>query len=354
MRSPFFTTKRRSRRTTASSTLAKPRRNAPPPVGGPVASAEYIGRGRRRAVGATARARGGGVLPRPHSTLLVRRAVLALLICAAFGLITASYRGGVAVHSAQMQVLHVVAPIQRGMSRAWDPIAAAWNWTGDLFHATSENPKLVADNEQLRTQLHALKTVEADNADMRAQLNFEGSTQLPGNLTKVHGHVIGRVPGSAAAPLVIDVGTKSGVQKDDPVLGTGGLIGIVTQVNASQAVVGLIIGSAQSVGARVANSTGIQEAGVLQAVSSDGAPALRLTSVGQAPKVSKGDEIVTSGFFDPRTQLASKYPRNLPIGTVSDVGNSPGDLSKTIQVTPYADFANISAVLVLTKGDVAR
>lgn len=141
MRSSLFTSKRRNRRTSTTSTLVKPRRNAPPAAGGPVASAEYIGRGRRRSVSSGGRNRGIGVLPRPHSAQLTRRIVLTVLICASFGLITATYRGGEAMHAAQVQVLQVVAPIERGMSRAWDPIASAWNWCGRLFNASSENPK---------------------------------------------------------------------------------------------------------------------------------------------------------------------------------------------------------------------
>jgi rod shape-determining protein MreC len=294
------------------------------------------------------------VLPRPHSAQLTRRIVLTVLICAAFGLITASFRSGGAGTAAQTQVLRIVSPIQRGLSRAWDPIAGAWNWTGDLFHATNENPKLRDQNVQLRVQLHALEGVQAENARYLKELNFEQSTPALDRYTKVNARVTGRIPGSSNTPLVIDVGPDSGVEVNDPVLATGGLIGIVTSVAGSVAVVGLINGNDQNVAAKVTNEDGSVAAGVLQSVSSDGAPALRLTSVNQDTNVEQGSEVVTSGFFDYRTQLGSKYPDGLPIGSVTQVGQSPGDLNKTIQVTPYADFENISDVLVLvSKGAAA-
>lgn len=345
MRSPLFTSKRRIRRTSTASTLAKPRRNAPPVKGGPVASAEYIGRGRRRSVSSGGRNRGTGVLPRPHSAQLTRRIVLTVLICASLGLITATYRGGVVIHAAQNQVLQVVAPIERGMSRAWDPVAGAWNWFGRLFNATSENPQLKRQNEELRQQVHALKTAESDNAELRDLVSFEGNSTIPSDLRRVHGRVIGRT-GTTDSPLIVDLGSNQGVQEGDPVMGIGGLIGIVTSVNKKVAVVGLINGNDQNVGAKAVNASGGAE-GVLQAVSSDGMPALRLTSVPQDLEVEIGDDVVTSGFFNPKNALGSKYPADLIIGRVTDVGQSPGDLSKTIQVTPFADFENIRTVTVL-------
>ena len=350
MRPAFFTTKRRARRANTATRLSKGRRRTPAAAGGPVGpTAEYVRRRGRRNAGSNGRASGSGVLPRPHSSMVLRRIVLTVLICASFGLITATYRGGVVIHSAQLQALQVVAPIERGLTRAWDPIANTWNWFGDLFHATSENPKLIDENEQLHTQLSGLKTVEQENQRLQALVNFEGSTKFPRDLTPTHGRVIGTLPGTSDRTLVIDLGTTRGVHVNDPVLATGGLIGIVTAVREHIAVVGLITSSDQSVGARVDSEKG--GSGVLQAISTEGVPALRLTSVSQKSDVAVGDQVVTSGFRDFQSNLHSKYPPNLVIGVVTDAGNSPGELNKTIQVTPYADFENIVDVTVLTGGN---
>src|SRR5665647_3539879 len=54
------------------------------------------------------------------------------------------------VHSVQGVVLRVVAPLQNGTARATKPFRDAWNWTGDLFSAKSENAKLQKEVEQLR------------------------------------------------------------------------------------------------------------------------------------------------------------------------------------------------------------
>ena len=49
--------------------------------------------------------------------------------------------------------------------------------------------------------------------------------------------------------------------------------------------------------------------------------------------------------------LASLYPRGIPIGKVTSVGQADTDLWKQVQVEPFADFDRVDAVLVLVKKD---
>ena len=61
--------------------------------------------------------------------------------------------------------------------------------------------------------------------------------------------------------------------------------------------------------------------------------------------VAKGDEIVTAGSL--QGKLPSIYPRGLPIGTVTSVGQNDIDIYKQIQVQPYVDFSSLESVVVL-------
>ena len=58
-----------------------------------------------------------------------------------------------------------------------------------------------------------------------------------------------------------------------------------------------------------------------------------------------GDTIVTAGWQ--LAALASLYPRGIPIGRVTSVGQDDTDLYKQVQVEPFADFDSLDAVLVL-------
>ncbi len=58
-----------------------------------------------------------------------------------------------------------------------------------------------------------------------------------------------------------------------------------------------------------------------------------------------GDEIVTAG--SQRGNLHSLYPRGIPIGKVTSVGQSDTDVYKRIQVDPYVDFGSLHSVVVI-------
>lgn len=320
------------------------RSGSAPAAGGPVApTTEYVGR-RGRRISASSRA-AGSTFPRRRPSMPVRRAAFATLIVLSLALITASYRGGVVLNGAQLAVLEVVSPIERGLSRAWDPIAGAWNWTGRVITATNENPKLERENAELREQLRLAEELEIAYEKQRRSLGFRERGNYPRNLDWVAATVITRVPGAIERSLTIDVGTDAGVAVDDAVMVTGGLIGRVTHVTSDEAVVSLILDDAQ----RVSVSVGEEDAwGVLKTVSTEGTPVMQVSYVKQSAKVDLGDLVFTSGFR--AGPLASIYPKGIPVGQVSDVGNDPADVNMTVQVEPFADFDRIEDVYVLAGG----
>jgi cell shape-determining protein MreC len=46
-------------------------------------------------------------------------------------------------------------------------------------------------------------------------------------------------------------------------------------------------------------------------------------------------------------RLSSFYPRNIPIGQVTKVGQTDVDSFQDIQIVPYVDFSSLQSVLVL-------
>ena len=57
--------------------------------------------------------------------------------------------------------------------------------------------------------------------------------------------------------------------------------------------------------------------------------------------------IITAGWRS--RGLASIYPRGIPIGRVTSVGQLDTDLYKQIEVEPLVDFDALDAVLVLVR-----
>ena len=80
-------------------------------------------------------------------------------------------------------------------------------------------------------------------------------------------------------------------------------------------------------------------------VPSSGDPGmLSMLMVGADEVVNQDDTVVTAGYRGP---LEPVLPRGIPIGKVSNVGLSDADTDKTIQVTPFVDFEDLTDVLVL-------
>ena len=84
--------------------------------------------------------------------------------------------------------------------------------------------------------------------------------------------------------------------------------------------------------------------GVIRHGSGD---SLVLDRVPKEEKVVRDDVVVTSGRrFG---LLPSIYPRNIPIGMVTNVGLSDIDVNQQIQVEPFVDFSSLESVLVLIR-----
>ena len=72
---------------------------------------------------------------------------------------------------------------------------------------------------------------------------------------------------------------------------------------------------------------------------------LVLDRVRKEDVIKVGDEVVTAGGR--ATGLSSLYPRGIPIGKVTSVGQTDTDLFQQVQVDPFVDFGSLDAVLVL-------
>jgi cell shape-determining protein MreC len=116
----------------------------------------------------------------------------------------------------------------------------------------------------------------------------------------------------------------------------------VKDVTASTATVQVLLDPAIGVTASVQGEQGAN--GTI--VPSTGTPGeLTMVEVPQSVLVKNGDTVVTSGFTG---RLGSTYPDGIPIGRVTYVQNDDlGQQNKQIQVTPFVNFENLGAVVVL-------
>lgn len=279
---------------------------------------------------------------RPH--VVVRRSVLLAVLAVGVALVTFAMRSDDAglLEGPQMFVVEAVSPIERGLTRAWQPFQDVTGWTGRLIGATNENDNLKAQIEELEQQMSIQKDVAAENERLRDLLALRERGRFPNGYHLVSSSVIARPADSAARSMIIDRGLSDGLRVDDPVMASRGLIGRISAVSSNAAQVVLLSNRSQAISAVISGS---DATGILRSVGNQAIPVMQLDYVLQSARVATGDLVTTSGWST--DNLKSVFPKGIPIGYVSSVGNSPADLYKTVQVTPFADMNRVDEVLVL-------
>ena len=186
-----------------------------------------------------------------------------------------------------------------------------------------------------------------ENDKLKALLAFRDGPRFPSDYTGLAAAVIARPTGGFAQDVVVAVGSNDGVALDAPVVTEDGFLGRVTRVYSRSARVTLLTDEQLAVSALDVKSgaSGIVKHGRASAST------LIFDRVPKKLKVSVGDTIVTAGWRS--SKLASLYPRGIPIGRVTSVGQADTDLWKQVQVEPFADFDRVDAVLVLVRKDGA-
>lgn len=275
-----------------------------------------------------------------RSSALRRRVVVGCLVAASLVLLTVSFRSN-ALDGVQGTGVSVLRPFEVAATRVAQPFRDAASWTRGLFHAKSENSKLTRQVEELRREVAGLAAARQANAYLERLLKYERSPVFPQDFNAVAAEVL-TSPTVFDQTITIAAGSNRGIKQQDVVVTADGLVGQVTKVFGSVSRVMLITSDDSAV--RAVDERDQGSVGILQRGSSN--DTLSLTRVGKDKRVEYLDTIVTAGSPG-GGELPSIFPANIPIGTVTSVGQNETDIFKQIQVQPFADLSSLQSVLVL-------
>ncbi len=279
------------------------------------------------------------------STALRRRAIVGILVVLSLVLVTLSFRetdGGL-VTSVQNAGAAALRPFEIAATRVARPFHDAYDWFDGLLQARSDQKKLRAENERLRQELLQNEFAANEAKQLKALLDFKEGPTFPGDYNPIAASVISRPTGAFAQAIVISAGSADGVELNAPVVTGDGLIGLATRVTTHASRVTLLTDEQSAVSALDAKT---DAAGVVGHGPGIGAT-LELDRVSKDKEVRVGDTIVTAGWRS--AKLSSLYPKGIPIGTATSVGQTDTDLYKQVQVQPFADFSSLDAVIVLVR-----
>ncbi len=229
---------------------------------------------------------------------------------------------------------------------ALSPLVTAQTWLSDRYQAVQlyltaprdvaelmqRNAELEAEVAHLRAQIIELQQQLGEYRILAALLDF--ARAYP-DYTYVGASVIGRDPSPFVKYIHINRGSDAGLRRGMPVVTQQGLVGRVSQVTATAALVQLITDPSVAINVRLQPSDA--DAVLTGSITGD----IGLTMIPQDAPVQPGDLVLTSG-------LGGNYPPNILIGQVTGVRSQAFDLFQSASVQPVVDFNRLTIVLVIT------
>lgn len=210
-----------------------------------------------------------------------------------------------------------------------------FNTIKNIENLKNENIKVKEENTKLSIELSKLSEVERENETFKKNLEFTENLCSAGTCLKwATGKVTGRSPNNYEKYLIINLGEKQGVKKNQAVaLAEGIIIGKVSETFEYESKVLLLTSPDSAVNSLTQNS---RANGIVKGNFGTG---VRLEMINQSEQLAEGDLIITSG-------LEEGIPKGLIIGKVSNIEESANKVFKEANVTLFADFNHIEEVFV--------
>jgi rod shape-determining protein MreC len=261
-----------------------------------------------------------------RTVIFICAAVVAALILLSYSLKYASGTGMV-----KKLVLEAAASVQIFFNIPVERTKSAWTRYIHLVGLEEDNRKLRQTVAELQAQLILYQEGRLEADRLRQLLSLQQEYQH----SFLAARVIGKEQGAFSRSLWINKGSAHGLKPGMPVMVSQGVIGRITDISWHNSKVMLLIDQSSNVDALIQRTRAqgiVRGAGTRDCV---------MRYVSKTQDVREGDLVLTSG-------LSNIFPRGLLIGRVSHVGRTDFGLFLQINVVPFADFASIEEVMVVT------
>ena len=150
--------------------------------------------------------------------------------------------------------------------------------------------------------------------------------------------VVGRETTNTRTVYTLDRGTSAGIERNMPVITADGVVGYIIECGLTWSKAVAITDDRSNVGVYTDRTGAVGVLCGTYTLSFEGKCDFTCTALDSDIKV--GDRVITSG-------LGSTYPEGLAVGVVSEVYRDAYDRSLHAVVTPYVDFEEVTAVMVV-------
>lgn len=206
-----------------------------------------------------------------------------------------------------------------------------------------EWPKLREENEALKKEIETLKSELLNLDETKHKISrLESLLKLKEIFVQrgVVAQVIGRDPSHWSQFIIINKGMRDNIHKNTVLVNADGLIGkvVASGPHWSRAI---LLTDSEARASALNQRT--RDVGLIEGT---GSLILKMTYLDHHSNIQVGDQIITSG-------LGGIYPKGIPIGRITLVGQEEDKINLYASVKPFASFAKLEEVLCIpsqTKG----
>lgn len=213
------------------------------------------------------------------------------------------------------------------------------SFTGGFISASTYRDRVTELEQQVADYQKQLVDYEKAKKQLESYEEFLDIREKNPDYTWVYSTVIGRDSADLFGSFTINKGSANGVKVNDAVIYNDYLVGVVTEVNATSAVVKSVFDPTVNIAAYEIRT------GELGFVSSNSVSsvngACRLSGLDRNTAISKGGIVCTSG-------TGGIFPKDLIIGTVSSVEKNENELSAYAVLDLAVNSKDIHDCFVIT------
>jgi rod shape-determining protein MreC len=225
-------------------------------------------------------------------------------------------------------IQNVAAMLARGLSNVWGEYVY-------LVDVKDDNAKLASENARLREKVRELDHAEVEARRLKRLLQMRDALKQD----VVSAQVIGKNTTEffRVTRVVLDREARD-IGPNLPVVSPDGVIGTTLKSSGDTVDVRLVVDAGAAVDV-VVQRTGAR--GIARGSGDESKYAITVEYMQRTDDVEVGDVLLTSG-------VGRRFPKGIPVGTVTQVTKRDFGIYQQVIATPAVDFSRVEEVLIVT------
>ncbi len=265
--------------------------------------------------------------------------IVLLALAVPFWFLRASMRDPRQSSGPDKVIVRIASPIQYAAATLARGISNLWGEYIYLVDVNDDNASLLSQNARLQERVRKLEALEEENRRLRRLLDMKANARGDA----VSAQVIGKSTNDFFRVIRVTLDKESrDIGPNLPVLSADGVVGTTIKGAGDTVDVRLVVDAGAAVDA-IVQRTGARA--FVRGSGDDRKYSCNVEYVQRTDEVEVGDLLVTSG-------VGRRFPKNIPIGVVTQVIKRDFGVYQQVIAAPAVDFSRLEEVVIITSAPV--